>query len=176
MKLVFALVIFLVSVPLSAAEVSPFGLHIGEATIDQVRAEMTKRGVTLTDTSRSSWTNGPLLQYSGDGFGIEGMSESIFIFNKQNRLVAITSTVPKRRYRDIKAYLDQKYPLVRSKDPHVGDRLAIYRVDDVEIRASAPHLSFEMSLQYLHQSFLDAFNAGQQKEEREKAQQESSEL
>lgn len=157
------------------AEVAPFGVPIGVATLKEVRASLGPK-TTLKHAGTNKWSGGPMLSSDGRGLGIDGLQEATFVFNPQEKLVGVLLTLPKHRYADITSYLKQKYQLVDEATPFVGDRFATFREGPVTITAAAPHLSFEMTVNYIHSELQTAFDRGSQAEADKKRQREVSKL
>ena len=65
--------------------------------------------------------------------------------------------------------LREKYKLVGSRIPFVGDTWAKFVDGNTEILLDAPHLSFSMTLEYEHNSLLNkSKDRDQQEEEQER--------
>lgn len=153
----------------------PFGLSVGNTSLSEARAQLSNQ-TRIEDAGTNKWSNGPMLKSSGAGLGLNGLQEALFIFTSDNTLVGVVLTLHKNRYADIKRMLSEQYPLISDQAPFVGNQLATYRQDDVTIEASAPHMSFQMEVRYLHRTLMEAFNQGSQQQQQEQQRRERSQL
>lgn len=128
------------------------GLEVGKATVAELEAVVRESGAQEKKRGTSSHTDGVLLSYEGD-FGLPGLQSATFIFWPDGTLAAANLTLGKGRYGQIVPALVGKYELISEERPFVGNRSAVLRAGDVEIRASAPHMSFDMSLIYATDDF-----------------------
>lgn len=166
----------LVSWPITSnAEVSPFGLIVGQATLEEVQQTLGNK-TKLTNRGLNKWMGGPMLRAAGDGLGIEGLQEVLFIFDQDNVLMGVILMLPKHRYEDIKRYLNEKYTLVSDQAPFVGNQSVKFKQGEVFVEANAPHLSFQMEVTYVHSRLREAFNSGSAQEVEQKQQQEGAQL
>lgn len=170
---VIAVLMLLLAPPTAFAEVAPFGLSVGSATIKEARTSLASK-TRIEDGGFNKWSGGPMLKAEGAGLGIEGLESASFIFNAQEKLVGVILSLPKHRFDSIKQYLSGKYKLVSAQTPFVGNKSAKYREGPVTIEAGAPHMSFEMTVTYIHSELQAAFDRGSQAEEQQKQKSESS--
>lgn len=166
-------VLFFVVPAVAFAEAAPFGLPIGIATVKDVRNALSSK-TRLEDNGFNKWSNGPMIKADGVGLEIEGLREAVFIFNAQEKLVGVILDLPKDRYDSIKSYLKSKYQLVSDQAPFVGNQVATFSEGPVTITADAPHMSFEMSVRYIHSELQSAIKKGSQQERQQKEKSESS--
>ena len=77
--------------------------------------------------------------------------EKVEVFcSAKNRIIkAIEFSLDKSRFDYFFDTLSQKYTLVKSRVPFVGDKMAVFKQGDVLISLDAPHLSFMMTLTYI---------------------------
>lgn len=66
--------------------------------------------------------------------------------------------------------------MVSSQIPYVGDKQVTYKDGNTEIRLTAPHMSFDMSMHFLDKSLIEAFNSGRDRQKQEKQAKENSAL
>ncbi len=108
------------------------------------------------------------------------LSEVLFVFDEQDKLVGLRMTFPKgpmdQDFENLLGYLSAKYPLVRKEIPFVGDKSARLKLGDVVIEAYAPHLSFTMAVLYMTMGFEQAIEAGQRQEAASKKKRESAQF
>lgn len=170
-----ALALLCLAMPLTSAAVTVLGVTLGAATPDEVRAMIREYGGTVLDQASQSLTGGPMIK-AGGSLGLEGLQETLFLFDAQDRLVAVHMTLPKDRYDAILASLRGKYRYVGGRRPFVGDADATLRAEDVEIRLEAPHLSFEMSATYGTDAFWRMFEAYLERKARARRQAQDQRL
>jgi hypothetical protein len=104
------------------------------------------------------------------------------IFDKDGKLMAVLMTFSKsgsgQHIPEFNYYyklLREKYKLVGSRIPFVGDTWAKFVDGNTEIILEAPHLSFTMTLLYAHKNFLKkAKEQSQQEEEQERRRTKQS--
>jgi len=123
------------------------GLGIGKAKVLDLQGAARNFGAREVSRETSAVTRGVMLTHEGD-FGLPGLTSATFLFWPEDVLAAAVLQIEKDRYDQIIAVLKQKYTLVREVRPFVGSRSALLRGGDIEIRISAPHLSFSMEIFY----------------------------
>lgn len=72
--------------------------------------------------------------------------------------------------------LSDQYIIISDEAPFVGNRLATFRKVDLTIEASAPHMSFQMEVNYFHRTLMEALNRGLKKEQQERERRERPQL
>ena len=142
-------------------------VELGVSTLEQVRKEAASAG-RIQNAGTSTWSKGPILQVYNPDLGIEGVTSVQYIFDTAGKLAAVVMTMPstkgmgdleKRRFDEVARLLAEKYKLAKKVRPHVGDRYAKFTAPDTVIEIDAPHLSFDMEVRYMTDSFLKAFNS-----------------
>ncbi|MCG5525865.1 hypothetical protein LRB11_13135 [Ectothiorhodospira haloalkaliphila] len=159
------------SVKADTQAVTVLGMTIGESTPQDVQNAF--NGVNQSGVNRFS--HGPMLSTNGD-VGVRGVKETLFIFSQDERLVAVMMEMPKHRFDDIFDALAAGYVLENAQRPFVGDRSAEFRQGDVSIQLNAPHLSFDMSLLYAKDAFLEQFRETQRREQEAEQSRERGRL
>ncbi|ELU8568852.1 hypothetical protein SD462_004076 [Vibrio alginolyticus] len=167
-KFIFALLFVCQSV---FANPTVFGLTIGETTVEQLKS---KYNVSHQGTNK--YSQGDMYQIPRGQIQFEGISDVTAIFSRSDKLVAVLTELPKSKFDYLNGALGKKYQLVNQKIPFVGDKSATYKDGETEITLSAPHMSFQLSMNYIHSDLLKAFNTQSEKEKKKKKQQESSML
>ncbi len=153
------------------AQVQVLGVEVGTSTVEQVKAQAGK--VTrVTDAGMNKWSAGPMLRSNGNGYGIDGLSEVLYIFDKTGVLAAVVMTLGKDRFDEILGFVSGKYKTVSKQVPFVGDKYVRLKAKGVTIELDAPHLSFQMEARYLRDDFLQRFNASSDAETQEKKSSE----
>lgn len=153
----------------------PFGLSVGGTSLAEARSELSSR-TQVQDAGTNKWTLGPMLKASSSGLGLDGLQDTLLIFDADEVLVGAILTLQKSRYRDIKDMMSEQYQMVSDEAPFVGNQLATYREDDVTIEVSAPHMSFQMEIRYFHPTLMEAHDQGVQQQKQEQQRRESSQL
>lgn len=148
-----------------------FGLTIGETTVEQLKDKY-----SVTHSGINKYSLGDMYQISRNQIQFNGISDVTAIFDSSNKLVAVLTELPKNKFEYLNEALGNKYRLVSQKIPFVGNKSATYKDGDTEITLSAPHMSFKLTMNYIHNDLLRAFNSQSEKEQQKKKQQESSML
>jgi len=170
MRVMVALFIALFSVSASANP-TVFGLEIGKTTVSQLEAQY-----NASRSGTNKYTQGPMFEISPSQIDFEGLQNLTVIFSSDGLLVGVLTTFPKSKFDYLHNVLNQKYRKVSEKIPFVGDKSASYRDNQTNISLKAPHLSFKMSMNYIHEDLDTAFNRQTQAEEQAQKQRESSQL
>lgn len=154
------------------ADPAPLGLEIGKATIKEA-----KEKYKLSYVGINQYTEGEM--YNVDAYQIEMkyLKNCSLIFDKNSKLVAVLMTFSKsgsgRNNPEFQYYfnlLKERYKLVRSDIPFVGDSYARFVDGNTEIILEAPHLSFTMTLTYIKKDTLNSMN---EQIKREKSEEKS---
>lgn len=169
-KLLFTL-LFLLNCSIAFANPSVFGLTIGGATIEQM-----KEKYAVKHTGENAYSHGSMYSIDASQIPLEGLEEVLAIFDTENKLVAVVSTVNKKRYDYLKDALGKKYTYVNGQNPFVGDKSARFKDGDTIIILDAPHMSFKMSMIYTLNSFYNKFMNDSAEQKEQKAQAEDSML
>lgn len=98
------------------------------------------------------------------------------IFDTTGLLIAVITTLPKSKFDYLNQTLGGKYKRVSQNIPFVGNKSVTYRDGGTEITLEAPHMSFEMSMNYIRDDLMRAFNQQSEAEKRQKQQSEASQL
>lgn len=157
------------------ADVAPFGVRIGAATLEEVRKSVGSK-TRLTDVGINQWTDGKMLRADGDGLGIDGLQQAMFIFDEGDKLVGVLLKLPQSRFDSIKSSLKEKYKLVDEKNPFVGNKSAVFQEGPVSIELTAPHMSFDMEVDYIHAALRAKFDEASQAEQAQKKKSQTDAL
>lgn len=148
-----------------------YGLTLDNTTIQELKNNFSVSYAGINKYSQGEMYNIPTKQIKFDG-----LNEVTAIFNKSGKLVAVLSEFPKSKFNYINSALTKKYNLISQDIPFVGNKRVVYRDGSTEITLNAPHMSFDMSMQYISDSFNKAYDDITQREARQKTQQESKML
>lgn len=161
------------------ADVAPFGLPIGKATLADVRKELSSKGQRY-HLEKNEWTQGPELTVYGDGLGIEGMERVFFIFDSQEKLLDVKIDLDKSRYYAMKAHLEDKYKKISEEKPKEwgfsDSETTTFRSGPIAIIAKSPRMSFECSVEYIHDEYAVAREAGAEQKRQQQWEEESTKL
>ena len=154
------------------ADPAPFGLEIGKATISDV-----KKKYKALHTGENKYTGGDVYSLDTSIIGIEGLQSATAIFDKKNRLVAILTTFSKSKFQFLFDTMRQKkYRLTKKNIPFVGNKTAQFKNGKTTVYLDAPHLSFEMSLNYIDNKTYKEFQKAQRQEKQQKKRTDQSKL
>lgn len=132
---------------------APLGLEIGFANLAGVKNKL--GGITgLEGAGTNEYSGGPMLCSSGEGLGVDGLSQLLLIFDKDNVLVGVVMTLPKAP-KDVLQKLSEKYQVVDNRiDAFMNNGYARLGKGGSLIEIDAPHLSFTMEVRYLTQKLM----------------------
>ena len=154
---------------------APLGLEIGYANLDGVKAHL--GSVTrLQDQGTNEYSGGAVLVSDGAGTGVEGLSNLLLIFDKQNILVGVVMTVPKNP-KEVLGQLASKYKTVDNRiDTFMNKGYARLQKGDSLIEIDAPHLSFQMEIRYLTKKLMADYLQRSKDNEKQKKQEQTNKL
>lgn len=170
MRVLVTLIAFVFSTA-TFANPSVFGMEIGSTTETQLKSRY-----NVERTGVNKYTDGNMYSVPPSAIEFEGLQEVTVIFSDSGVLMGVLSTFPKSRFDYLKGVLDKKYERVSQEIPFVGNKAAAYRQDSTEIKLDAPHMSFTMSMHYLHDDLIRAFEQVSASERRQREQSEASQL
>lgn len=157
--------------PVFAAPPSPFGMPLGELTLNDATSRFSLQSSGVSPYSGGSIMTAPVAQ-----FDFEGLVTMQLIFDQDERLVAVIATLDKQRFDTLFTGLDERYRSLSSQRPFVGNKSATFESGDTEIHLEAPHMSFQMTMSYLQKSFLQAYREQTAEAERRQQQHEMNQL
>jgi hypothetical protein len=149
------------------------GFEIGVSTQAQVLNALKAR-TSVEDTGINKFSNGPMLKTDGTSYQIEGLNSVVYVFDAQKKLAAVLMDMDKGRFDMVYRYLVPKYQVASQQRPFVGDQFARFKTADGVIDVSAPHMSFEMSVNYLRADLLRQFEQQSKAEAADKSKSEAS--
>ena len=158
------------AIPLGVnADPVPFGLEIGKATIKEVASKY-----SVQKTGINKYSGGEMYELSGVKF--DGLQNVTAIFSKDGKLLALLATLPQNKFDYLFNSLSDKYQLVSKNIPFVGDK-SVKMVDgNTEITLEAPHMSFQMQMNYINKDLLKSYKLQSNDEEQQKQKQEQAQL
>lgn len=153
------------------ADPTIFGMELGKMTEKDLKA---KYNVSHTGTNK--YSSGNMYSVPTSSIDFQGLKEVTTIFSTEGKLVAVLTTLPKSKFDYLNQALSGKYKLVNQQIPFVGNKSATYRDGATEITLEAPHMSFDMSMNYINDDLMRAFKQQSEAEARQKKQNEASQL
>lgn len=153
------------------ADPAIFGMELGKMTEKDLKAMY-----NVNHTGINKYSNGNMYSVPVSSINFEGLKEVTTIFSTDGKLVAVLTSLPKSKFDYLNKTLGGKYKLVSQKIPFVGDKKASYRDGATEITLDAPHMGFVMSMNYIRDDLMQAFNRQSQAEAQKKQQNEASQL
>lgn len=158
-----------------ALNASPLGVEIGYANLSGVKQKLGSMS-KLTEAGKSDHTGGVILTSDGQGFGVDGLSQLLAIFDKNETLVAVVMTMPKK-VNDTYSKLAKKYtPVSKNIDSFMGNGSAKLEKGDSLVMIEAPHLSFTMDVVYATKTFMADFERNTAEAQAKKEQEQKDKL
>jgi len=155
----------------SPSKVAPLGFEIGVADYNTVKRSLPRQS-NPRDHGINKFSDGPMIQTGGEGYGVEGLQNVGYIFDRNNILCGVIMTFSKYRFDDVYSHLAEKYRLENRQIPFVGDKFARFRSGKAIVELSAPHLGFEMYANYLTDDLVRRRKSIDEAEEEEKIRSE----
>lgn len=152
------------------AEIEPFGIKLRGAFSE------VKKKYKVKHAGINKYTQGDMYTISSDQVSFSGLKTLLVICDKEKKVRGVLATVNKNRYQEIAQMLEGKYALVDRKEAFVGNKFSKFKSEGVQINVIAPHLSFELDLEYIDDSLHESFEKTRAKEESEKSEAERSAL
>jgi hypothetical protein len=169
-KPLFLSVMMLVSAT-AWADPAPFGLEIGKTTIKEMQAKY-----SASNIGENKYSGGEMYSIKPSQIEFDGLQEITTVFSKDGQLLAVLTTLPKNKFEYLYESMGKKYKLISKEIPFVGNKSAKYVNGNTEISLDAPHLSFEMTMNYISKDLQKAFEAQSATENAKKKSKESSQL
>ena len=136
------------------ADPAPFGLEIGKATVADA-----EKMYSIEKIGINEFFNGTVYRVAVNQIDFEGLKELRLVFNKKGALSIVHATLPKSQFKSIHHSLSKKYKVVKQEIPFVGDSFVQYVNGSTKILLNAPHLSFDMTMQYFNKEMFAAIDA-----------------
>jgi hypothetical protein len=158
-----------------ALNASPLGVEIGYANLSGFKQKLGSMS-KLTEAGKSDHTGGVILTSDGQGLGVDGLSQLLAIFDKNETLVAVVMTLPKK-VNDTYSKLAQKYtPVSNNINSFMDNGSAKLDKGDSLIMIEAPHLSFTMDVVYATKTFMADFERNTAEAQAKKQQEQKDKL
>lgn len=169
-KLILIVACFLVAVS-AYAEPAPFGIKIKETSVNDVKSKY-----KFKDVGINKYSNGKMFDLEPAQFNFEGLKNVRVIFGEDDKVLAVLTSVQKSRYSDLLNMLSNKYELISKTDAFVGDRDAEFKDSNTKITLYAPHLSFDLELNYIHDDLHKHYIKQSSQDRQEKAKNEMDKI
>lgn len=170
MKFLLALLATLISLS-SVAGPSVFNLNLGSTDITEFKKKYKHRYLGF-----NKYSQGEMYEISPNKIDFNGLKEVTVIFDTKKVLVAVLSTFNKDKFDYLESGLSNKYQVKSRKIPFVGDKLVEYQHEGSFILLDAPHMSFELSLNYLTTDFMDSFEVSKSQKDKARKNKEINQL
>jgi len=149
-----------------------FLLFVGNS----VFANPTAFGLTIGKTTETEAKK--IYHMSADGkyfyhvdisrINLDGLMGLDLLFDEKNVLLGVFATFNRGKKDEIFRSLSEKYRLIEKDMPFVGSAYAKFSDGESSIILNAPHLSFEMTVSYAHNSLMEAVREHQEQENQNK--------
>ncbi|MBR0572657.1 hypothetical protein KB562_00310 [Pasteurella atlantica] len=148
-------------------------MELGKSTEQEI-----KNMYSLKKEGINKYSNGNQYYINPSELNLSDLKSTLIIFNEKNILVGVSSVLPKKsgKFKYLYNILNSKYKLVKEEIPFVGDKFAKFKDGKSEIILDAPHLGFQIYLDYLHSNFIDAVNKAKLEKEKQRRQNDASVL
>ncbi|PVZ63448.1 hypothetical protein [Pelagibaculum spongiae] len=153
------------------ADPTIFGMDLGKTTEKDLRELYDVR-----HTGTNKYSGGNMYSIPTSEIKFDGLKEVTTIFDINHKLIAVLTTLPKSKFGYVNKALGKKYKQISSKIPFVGNKSVKYRNEGTEITLDAPHMSFDMSMNYIRDDLMRSFKKQSSNERRNKQESESSQL
>ena len=153
------------------ADPTVFGMELGKTTEEQF-----KTMYSATHTGTNKYSNGNMYSVPVGSINFEGLQNVTAIFGTNGKLLAVLTTLSKSKFEYLHGTLGKKYTLLNQNIPFVGDKSASYKNGLTKITLDAPHMSFEMSMNYIRDDLMKKFNQESEEEKQKKRSNEASQL
>lgn len=153
------------------ANPSPFGLTLESSTVADMQAKYTSSHMGV-----NRYSHGPMYELSPGELGVDGITSATAIFDQNNKLVGVLTSLSKHRFDSLYSLMRGKYSVESQQMPFVGNKRVVMRDGNTQITLDAPHMSFEMEMNYITDSFRLRFENEQRREQEDKRRGEAGNL
>lgn len=159
--------------PLSVlADTTVFGLTLGKTT----ESELKDKYPDVEDGGVNKWTQGAMYGVPVSNVDFEGIKRLNVVLDEDKHVTAVFVGLDKNRFNFVNSSLAKKYKLVKKDIPFVGDKYARYKNEEDVINIYAPHMSFDMTIEYLERKTEAAMDKAMEANRDKKKEVESSQL
>jgi len=144
-----------------SANANFMGFELGKATYPDVKLGFLNKGIIMGESSDvNAVSKGRIIFFDASEIGLDFVKNGTFIFNEEQILVGVRYSMDKNirsrhsagfgaGFHSMYAYFkDEGYKLVNKRIPFVGNTSATFKRHNSHIFLDAPHLNFEMTVNY----------------------------
>ncbi|MFV5491134.1 hypothetical protein [Acinetobacter sp. ASP199] len=157
------------------------GFKLGDSTYTSVTRTLSG----WDELGINSYSQGKMIATNGNGYGVDRLTKVTYIFDQNETLQAILMQIDNRDakmgnegFKKFKGYIEQRgYKRISNQEPFVGNQYAEYVTPNGDvIELSAPHMSFDLRIDYQTAAFMKTFNTQQQQQKTEQTQTEAAQF
>ena len=157
------------------------GFKLGDSTFESV----TRQLQGWDDIGTNSYNDGKMIATNGNGYGIDHLQKVTYIFSTQNTLDAVLIQIDNRDskmdnegFKKFKGYIAKNgYQQISNQEPFVGNQYAEFKTPSGNIiEVGAPHLSFDLNINYQTAQFAKQYQQKSQQAKTEKINTEAAQF
>ena len=157
------------------------GFKLGDSTFESV----TRKLSGWDELGINRYNDGKMIATNGNGYGIDDLQKVTYIFSSKNTLDAVLMQIDNRNskmnnegFKKFKGYILEKgYQQISNQEPFVGHQYAEFKTPSGNlIEIDAPHLSFDLNINYQTADFAKQYQQKSQQEKTEKTNNESAQF
>lgn len=157
------------------------GFKLGDSTYESVTHQLSG----WDDLGINSYSEGKMIATNGNGYGVDHLQKVTYIFSSQNTLDAVLIQIDNRNskmnnegFKKFKGYVAKNgYQQISNQEPFVGNQYAEFKTPSGDIiEIDAPHLSFDLNINYQTANFAKKYQQKSQQEKTEKTNTEASQF
>lgn len=148
-----------------------FQMEIGKTTESEMRSLYKSK-----HTGVNKFTLGNMYSISPEQIEFDGLKDITVIFDNEEILVGVLTIFGKHKFDYLYKILNSKYKLTYEDIPFVGSKVAEFKENDTQIFLEAPHLNFDMSMNYLHNDLMIKYEQQSKAEKQTKEKNEALQL
>jgi hypothetical protein len=157
------------------------GFKLGDSTYESV----THRLSGWDELGANNYNNGKMIATNGNGYGIDGLQKVTYVFSTQNTLDAVLMQIDNRDskmnnegFKKFKGYIAKNgYQQISNQEPFVGNQYSEFKTPSGDlIEINAPHLSFDLYIDYQTANFAKQYQEKSQQAKTQKTNTEASQF
>ncbi|WP_085116839.1 hypothetical protein [Serratia proteamaculans] len=153
------------------ADPTVFGLTLGKTTNKEVESKY-----SIKPFAENKYSNGNMYEIPMSQINFDGLQKVTLVFDRAGVLELVLAQFPKNKFDSINSTLKGKYKFVNGEIPHVGNKWVKYKDGNSYITLDAPHMSFDMDLEYITDDFLKSIKKQRSEENNKKSINEKNQL
>jgi hypothetical protein len=152
---------------------------------DSTYASVTHTLSSWDELGINSYSQGKMIATNGNGYGIDDLTKVTYIFDQNEALQAVLMELDNRNskmgnegFKKFKGYIEKRgYKRISTQEPFVGNQYAEYVTPNGDIiELSAPHMSFDLNIDYQTAAFIKTVKTQQQQQKTVKTQTEAAQF